>query len=180
MEARETSASRAPVLPDVLQPGLDVVFCGTGAGRRSALAGAYYAGPGNRFWWALAETGLTPRLFSPEEFPKLPDCGIGLTDIAKAHVGQDHELDPAGIDAAGLATRIAEVAPRALAFTSKRAAALYFGCPTRDLDYGLQTPTIGATWLHVLPSPSGAARGHWSLDPWRDLAARLRHPEAPR
>jgi TDG/mug DNA glycosylase family protein len=174
MTARETDASRAPVLPDVLQPGLDIVFCGTGAGRRSALAGAYYAGPGNRFWWALAEVGLTPRLFAPEEFPKLPDFGIGLTDIAKAHVGQDHELDPAGIDTQGLAERIAAVAPHALAFTSKRAAALYFGCPTGDLAYGRQGATIGTTWLHVLPSPSGAARGHWSLDPWRALADSIR------
>ncbi|MCA1240866.1 mismatch-specific DNA-glycosylase [Stappia stellulata] len=173
MEARETDASRAPVLPDVLQPGLDVVFCGTGAGRRSAQARAYYAGPGNRFWWALAEVGLTPRLFSPQEFPELPNFGIGLTDIAKAHIGQDHELDPAGCDARGLAERIAAVAPRALAFTSKRAAALYFGCPTRALAYGLQTPTIETTRIQVLPSPSGAARGHWSLDPWRDLAERL-------
>jgi TDG/mug DNA glycosylase family protein len=174
MKARDTDTSRAPVLPDVLQPGLDVVFCGTGAGRRSAQARAYYAGPGNRFWWALAEVGLTPRLFLPEEFPQLPDCGIGLTDIAKAHIGQDHELDPEACDAAGLAARIAEVAPRALAFTSKRAAALYFGFKTGDLTYGRQEATIGTTRIHVLPSPSGAARGHWSLDPWRALALAVR------
>jgi TDG/mug DNA glycosylase family protein len=173
MEARETDASRAPVLPDVLQSGLDVVFCGTGAGRRSAQVRAYYAGPGNRFWWALAEVGLTPRLFSPQEFPELPAFGIGLTDIAKQHVGPDHDIDPAGSDAGGLKARIAAAAPGVLAFTSKRAAALFFGCPTRDLAYGLQGPTIETTLIHVLPSPSGAARGHWSLAPWRDLAERL-------
>ena len=40
----------APVLPDVLMPGLRVVFCGYAPGTASAHAGAYYAGPGNRFW----------------------------------------------------------------------------------------------------------------------------------
>jgi double-stranded uracil-DNA glycosylase len=34
------------VLPDVLGPGLRVVFCGTAAGAVSAVRGAYYAGPG--------------------------------------------------------------------------------------------------------------------------------------
>jgi len=38
------------VLPDVLTPGLQVVFCGTAAGTASAKRGAYYAGPGNQFW----------------------------------------------------------------------------------------------------------------------------------
>lgn len=38
-----------PVLPDLLRPGLRVVFCGTAAGAASALSGAYYAGRGNRF-----------------------------------------------------------------------------------------------------------------------------------
>jgi len=38
------------MLPDVLAANLDVVFCGTAAGKRSAEVGMYYAGPGNRFW----------------------------------------------------------------------------------------------------------------------------------
>ena len=58
-------------LPDVLRPDLDVVFVGTAAGRRSAAVGAYYAHPGNRFWKTLHSTGLTPRLFAPDEFREL-------------------------------------------------------------------------------------------------------------
>jgi TDG/mug DNA glycosylase family protein len=45
------------VLPDLLQLGLKVVFCGTAVGDQSARRGAYYAGPGNQFWNILAETG---------------------------------------------------------------------------------------------------------------------------
>ena len=42
-------------LPDILQPNLKVVFCGTAAGDASAKKRAYYAGPGNRFWKTLHE-----------------------------------------------------------------------------------------------------------------------------
>ena len=48
-------------LQDLLSPGLDLVVCGTAASSVSAEKGQYYAGPGNRLWSVLAETGLTPR-----------------------------------------------------------------------------------------------------------------------
>ena len=71
----------APILPDVLVPGMRVVFCGTAPGTASARAGAYYAGAGNRFWTALHEVGLTPVLLRPTEFARLADFDLGLTDI---------------------------------------------------------------------------------------------------
>ncbi len=56
-----------PILPDVLAPGLDIVFCGTGAGAWSARVGAYYGKPGNKFWPTLHAVGLTPRRREPAE-----------------------------------------------------------------------------------------------------------------
>src|SRR6185437_4604680 len=85
----------AHVLPDVLEPGLRIVFCGTVAGTVSARRGAYYAHPQNRLWPALYAAGLTPRLMKPEEYPELLQWGLGLTDIAKHVSGMDREL-PAG------------------------------------------------------------------------------------
>src|SRR3954464_11234255 len=82
----------APVLPDVLVPGLKLVFCGTAPSPTSAARGAYYAGPGNRFWDILAETGLTPRRLAPEEYGLLPQFGIGLTDIVKSQSGVDADI----------------------------------------------------------------------------------------
>ncbi|MEZ4771174.1 MAG: hypothetical protein R2844_22490 [Caldilineales bacterium] len=41
------------ILPDVLAPGLDIVFSSTAVGNVSALRGATYAGPGNMFWSTL-------------------------------------------------------------------------------------------------------------------------------
>jgi TDG/mug DNA glycosylase family protein len=154
------------ILPDLLQPGLALVFCGTAAGRRSAAERAYYAHPGNLFWRALFEAGLTPRLLRPAEFPLLPDYGIGLTDLAKRHSGNDDELPRNAFDAPALHTKIERHAPRLLAFTSKNAARAALG---HAVNYGLQEETIGSTRLFVLPSPSGQARGHWDIGPWRTL-----------
>ena len=80
------------VLPDVLKPGLRVVFCGTAVGSKSARAGAYYAGRGNQFWSVLYRVGLTPRQLEPQEFRLLLQYGIGLTDLAKRRSGSDGVL----------------------------------------------------------------------------------------
>lgn len=156
-----------PILPDVLQPGLRLVFCGTAAGKRSAQEGAYYAHPGNLFWRALFQSGLTPRLLAPPEFPLLPGFGIGLTDLAKRHIGNDDELPRDAFDVPGLIAKIEHHAPRVLAFTSKNAARAVLPVP---FDYGPQSSRIGQTHIWVLPSPSGQARGHWTLQPWLSLA----------
>lgn len=158
----------AHVLPDVLGPGMRVVFCGTAPGATSARARAYYAGPGNRFWLTLHEVGLTPDLLAPAEFARLPEFGIGLTDISKTASGSDAEVGSRGFDRKRLAAAIAGAAPGHLAFNGKNAARAALG---RAVVYGVQTETIGGASVWVLPSTSGAARGFWDIGPWRDLAA---------
>ena len=167
MTRKSMQGDSGHILPDVLKIGLALVFCGTAAGKRSAAEGAYYAHPGNLFWRALHQAALTPRLLAPAEFPQLPNYGIGLTDLAKHHVGNDNELPRDAFDAAALLVKIEHYAPRVLAFTSKNGARAALG---RSVDYGLQTATIGDTQIFVLPSPSGQARGHWTIAPWLALA----------
>ena len=178
MAATVTARPAPAVLPDVLCAGLDIVFCGTAAGAASARRGAYYAGPGNAFWPTLFCVGLTPRQLAPEEFRKVVGCGLGLTDMAKDVSGSDRDLPAGSFDAGRLERAVRRHRPAILAFTSKRAAAEYFGCPVA---YGLQPTGIGTTRVFVLPSPSGAARAHWDESWWRELArlkARLRRSAA--
>lgn len=157
----------SPVLPDVLAPGMRVVFCGTAPGTASARAGAYYAGPGNRFWTTLHEVGLTPVLLLPAEFARLAEFGIGLTDTSKTAFGSDAEVGSEGVDRKRLTAAIANVAPGHLAFNGKNAARAALG---RPVVYGPQPEAIGGASVWVLPSTSGAARGFWDLGPWRALA----------
>ncbi len=160
--------SRVSVLPDVLRPGLRVVFCGSAAGTASARAGAYYAGPGNRFWEILFETGLTPRRLAPGEFAEALDHGIGLTDVVKTASGPDAALPARAFDPDRLRRRILEFRPRALAFNGKRSAMSFLGAAR--VAYGRQAGDLGTSAVFVLPSTSGAARGFWEPRYWRELA----------
>jgi TDG/mug DNA glycosylase family protein len=157
------------VLPDRLKPGLKLVFCGTAAGRQSALQQAYYAHGQNKFWKTLYEVGLTPNLFSPHDYEKLWELGIGLTDIAKFVYGMDHQLprDALGPKAvAALQARIGKVKPAILAFTSLNGGRKVMGAGAVA---GEQPRRLGDTRIFILPSPSPLAANHWDIEPWRDL-----------
>jgi len=157
------------VLPDVLRPGLRAVFCGTAAGTASALAGAYYAHPGNRFWRVLHTIGMVPRQLHPSEFALLVQWRLGLTDVAKRASGADRDLPPGCFDRSGFAARIMAAAPGVVAFNGKAAARAATGLRT-DLPYGPLALANGLPPGFVLPSTSGAASGFWDEGPWRDLA----------
>ena len=73
----DDTSALAHVLPDVLEPGLRIVFCGTAAGHVSARRGAYYAHPQNRFWPALHAIGLTPRRLQAGGLPRIAPMGPG-------------------------------------------------------------------------------------------------------
>jgi TDG/mug DNA glycosylase family protein len=158
------------VLPDVLSPGLDIVFCGTAAGAVSARKRAYYAGPGNAFWPTLVAVGLTPVAVAPHEFATLTRWRMGFTDLAKEVAGSDSMLGKRHFDVGRLTAMVLEYQPRIVAFTGKRAAIEFVG---HAVGYGLLAECIGETRFFVLPSPSGAARRHWNVDRWRELS-RLR------
>jgi TDG/mug DNA glycosylase family protein len=164
---RQSRPQPADILPDVLAPGLAIVFCGSAAGTVSARRGAYYAGPGNRFWPTLATVGLTPRQLRPEEFRKMPSFGLGLTDLCKRASGADADLPADADDAAALTRKMRRFRPAALAFVGKRPAAAYLG---HRVDYGWQDGAVGTTRLYVLPSPSGRAGAFWDESWWRRLA----------
>ncbi len=163
-------------LPDVLAPNLRLIFVGTAAGRRSAEVGAYYAHPGNRFWLTLHEIGLTPRRYQPHEFRDLLTLGIGFTDMSKLGSGMDHEIAADQFDVSRFVETIRHYRPRAIAFTSKRAAAVWLGkSTTSEIAFGRQQARpADFPEVFVLPSPSGAAGATWIIGPWRDLAEWLR------
>ena len=156
-------------LPDLLAPGLDLVFCGTAPSPASFQARAYYANPGNAFWPTLHAVGLTPERFAPERFRELLGHGLGLTDLNKTEVGSDHELSAQAMDARSLHAKLRRYQPAAVAFTSKHAAALALG--VKAPGYGRQKDLLDGVVAFVLASPSGRARSFWTLEPWQETAA---------
>jgi double-stranded uracil-DNA glycosylase len=165
-------------LPDQLQPNLRAVFVGTAAGQMSADLGHYYAHPGNRFWRTIHAVGLTPRLYQPHEFAALLDLGIGFTDMCKLGAGMDHLALKAGVDVAAFLEKMRRYRPATIAFTSKKAASLFYARPTTDIALCRQPRQDDFPTVFVLASPSGAASGAWSLQPWQKLAAHVRGEKA--
>jgi TDG/mug DNA glycosylase family protein len=149
------AAGSPSAVPDVLEPGLRVVFCGINPGRVSAAASAHFANPRNDFWRLLADAGFTPRLYEPDEQFELPELGIGLTNAAYRTTPGSGDLRRG--DFAGSAERLrglaGELGPRAIAFVGKEA---YRGVFGERPDLGAQRRTLGDVGLFVLPSTSPA------------------------
>ena len=174
MRKTPTAQSSKHILPDLLVAGLKLVICGSAAGAVSAAKGAYYAGPGNRFWSILARTGLTPHQLRPEDFSQLLSFGIGLTDLAKSVSGADASFAKSAYDRDRLAATIRTIRPALLAFNGKRAAGTFLQMDTAVLPYGAWSAVPDFPPILILPSTSGAANGFWDEAPWFVLAERVR------
>src|SRR5215217_6881662 len=148
-------ASEASAVPDVLGPGLRVVFCGINPGFVSAAAAAHFANPRNDFWRLLHAAGFTSRLYEPgEQFQVLRE-GLGLTNAAPRTTRGSGDLRSA--DFAGAAERLERLAtklrPRWIAFVGKEA---YRGAFHERPELGEQERRLAETRLFVLPSTSPA------------------------
>lgn len=145
----------ASAVPDVLAPGLAVLFCGINPGRFSAAAAAHFANPRNDFWRLLHEAGFTPRLLEPAEQFELPRYGVGVTNAASRTTPGSGDLRRA--DFAGSANRLERIArelrPRLIGFVGKEA---YRGAFGERPALGLQDRRLEDTQLFVLPSTSPA------------------------
>jgi len=166
---RASSRNSQHLVPDLLAPGLDLVFSGTAPSPASFKARAYYANPGNAFWATLHAVGLTPERLAPQRYPELLAWGIGLTDLNKTEYGSDHELSADAMDATSLHAKLRRFRPAAVAFTSKHAASLALSM--KSPAYGRQAELLEGAVVFVLASPSGRARSFWTIEPWRAAAA---------
>jgi TDG/mug DNA glycosylase family protein len=148
------------VLPDLLRPGLEVVFVGTSVSTDSAAAGHYYSNPTNKFWELLAASGLAGgKQLRPADDVQLPDLGIGITDLVKGRAASsDSLLHASDYDVHGFLARIEAAAPQVVAFNGSKAADevskhLGFG-PSQE---GPASWLIGTSRVYRLPSSSAAA-----------------------
>lgn len=153
--AAELAAARAKTIPDVVAPGLSVLFCGINPGLYSAATGYHFARPGNRFWPALYRAGFTPRLLRPSEQDELPVYGLGVTNIVARATARADELSRDELRAG--ARRLTELAdryaPKFVAVVGVTAYRTAFERPRAAI--GPQDEPIAGARLWVLPNPSG-------------------------
>jgi double-stranded uracil-DNA glycosylase len=163
-------------LQDILAPGLRVAIVGTIAAWDRAELEHYYATPGNSFYLLLHESGLTPVRLAPEEEHRLPDFGIGLTDLVRTEPSPRGE--PPRFDVAGFVRLLRRHRPGMVAFVSKTAAGSYARAAGERAPrgYGELPWQVAGRPGFVLPGPSGANNGMplpVRIALWRDLADAL-------
>jgi double-stranded uracil-DNA glycosylase len=165
-------AARELLLPDLIAADLRVLFVGINPGLYSAALGHHFARPGNRFWPALALSGLTPRLFRPQEDRELLPLGIGLTNFVARTTARADELRPEELQEGArlLAQKVARHAPRRVAVLGVTAYRVAFEAPRAKLG---QQASLGDTEVFVLPNPSGL-NAHHQLPALVTLFAQLR------
>lgn len=183
--AADLAAARDRTIPDVVAPGLRVLFCGINPGLYSAAVGYHFARPGNRFWPALHQSGFTGRRLAPREQEQLLAVGLGITNLVARATARADELSADELRAGGqlLAAKVAALRPRWLAVVGVTAFRTAFARPHAAV--GAQPESIGATRVWVLPNPSGL-NAHWTAAGLAGEFARLRaaadsppHGESP-
>ena len=151
-------------LKDHVRPGLRVLFVGINPGVRSAMTGHHFAGYSNRFWKLLHDSRLVPDLIWYEHDQRLPEWGLGLTNlIARPSPGIDDLLPWEYVKGWKLLdAKIRRYRPAVVALvgvTVYRAILplLDRATPTdiRRSVIGPQPQTIHGARVFVLPNPSG-------------------------
>jgi TDG/mug DNA glycosylase family protein len=152
-EALERARDRT--IPDVLAPGLDILFCGINPSLTSGATGWHFAHPGNRFWRVLFESGLTPTLLSPDRQAELLSYGLGITNLVARATARADEVGADELRAGGRRLRrlVGRQRPAWVAVVGVTAYRTAFDEPATTI--GPQPEPLGTARLWVLPNPSG-------------------------
>jgi len=142
-------------VPDVIAPGLRVLFCGINPGLYTAAVGHHFARPGNRFWPALHLSGFTARLLSPFDEVELLDIAVGITNVVAHATATAAELTNEDFIKGGrnLKAKVRRYQPKILAVLGVGAYRKAFASPKAVV--GPQAEGFGNTRIWVLPNPSG-------------------------
>ena len=166
------AAAYGRTIRDVLEPELNVIFCGINPGRYSGATGFHFAGPGNRFWPALHASGFTGRRLKPSEVALLPQFGCGITNLVARTTARADELTTEELRAGRrrLERKVRRYRPQWVVFVGLGAYRVVFGKPSATV--GQQPNTIAGARVWVLPNTSGLNANYLAEDfaeQFRDL-----------
>lgn len=144
--------------PDIVAPGLRILFVGVNPGKKSAAVGHNFAGPGNHFWRLLYDAGLTPVEYRPDEEAKLLEHGLGITNVVSRASRREADLNWEELSEGGRALRekVAVLRPRIVALLGKNVYRAYANLrPSSPVAWGVQPrPVVPGVIDFVAPNPS--------------------------
>jgi double-stranded uracil-DNA glycosylase len=162
----ELESFRDAEVPDLVGPGLRLLFVGINPGLWTAATGTHFAHPVNRFYPALLEAGILERRIDPSagmtdaDRDHLRARGIGITNLVRRATARADELSREELraGAAALTALVEEHRPAVVAVAGITAYRQAFGLP-RAVVGEQPTPLAGAR-LWVVPNPSGLNAHH--------------------
>ena len=148
-------------VPDLLGPGLRLLFVGINPGLWTAATQTHFAHPANRFYPALLQAGIITEPISPsagmtdEDRDRLRARGIGITNLVRRATARAAELTDEELRAGGLALveTVRRTAPRVVAIAGITAYRSAFGA--RRAVLGRQPEPLAGAELWIVPNPSG-------------------------
>ena len=148
-----------------------MILVGINPGVLSAASGHHFAGPTNRFWGLLYEAGIVPQPITHEDDVRLPEWGIGMTNLVARPTPGIDTLSPVEYQDGWkiLERKIERFRPEIVAFvgvTMYRALWRVLeqsalgppkprGAGGPVIKPGFQNATVHGARLFVLPNPSG-------------------------
>lgn len=174
----ELESFRDASVPDLVGPGLRLLFVGINPGLWTAATGTHFAHPGNRFYPALLRAGIITREidrsagFTEADREHLTGRGIGITNLVDRATARASELAPSELrrGAVRLQEFVEAHRPRVVAVAGITAYRTAFS--RRGADVGLQPEPFGGSRLWVVPNPSGL-NAHETVDSLADWYGRV-------
>ncbi len=157
----ELEAFRDTTVPDLIGPGLRLLFVGINPGLWTAATATHFAHPGNRFYPALLRAGIIEREidrgtgFTDADRAHLIERGIGITNVARRATAKASELSNDELREGGVAlrARVAELRPAVVAVAGITAYRTAFRQPKAAM--GRQDADFEGAELWIVPNPSG-------------------------
>lgn len=157
----ELEAFRGAEVPDLVAPGVRLVFVGINPGLMTAARQIHFGNPGNRFRPALVAAGLLGPPpdgvagMTRADLQTLLARGVGITNLVPFATARADELarDELLAGRARLEAFVAEHHPRVVAILGITAYRVAFGRPRARP--GRQPDLLGDAQLWVVPNPSG-------------------------
>jgi len=157
----ELESYRDVEVPDLLGPGLRLLFVGINPGLWTAATATHFAHPGNRFYPALLLAGVITDPIDPAagmtdaDRDALRGRGIGITNVVPRATAKASEIGTEEYVAGGqrLESLVAREQPAVVAIAGITAYRAAFGLRTAQA--GRQPEPLAGAALWVVPNPSG-------------------------
>jgi TDG/mug DNA glycosylase family protein len=165
----QLKAFEGRTVPDLLGPGVRLLFVGINPGLWTAATQTHFCHPSNRFYPALRKAGLinlnvdTEVGMTDDQRAQFLARGMGITNLVSRATARASEIETVELRQGGerLVATVTGLRPAVVAIAGVTAYRTAFGRPGASM--GRQEPDLSSAQVWVIPNPSGL-NAHETVD----------------